>query len=287
MTQEPRPRGQVVQHPVAVPHGQARPERVRRASARSRAGSGPRPPTATRASTTGTAGPGTPRRGGRGARARGRRSASWRIWVRQEKPSASTAVVRVRGAHGRHQPALGARRRHLVVALLEAEVPGEPAAALVEHLGADPERGEHGPVGVEAGSAYWWQWIWTERPPAPVASPRRAPRCARRGSRRRSASTPPAAAASASSVSRAARPRHRAAPRCTRARGRRSARRRRATASSAARLRRSTARAVPSWPVVTQVRPQHTPCRRQLDAVAEALEHGDRVEGEVGVERRR
>ncbi len=51
---------------------------------------------------------------------------------------------------GGQQDRLGARHRHLVVALGEAEVPGEPAAPGVEHLGADPGPFHQRAVGVEA-----------------------------------------------------------------------------------------------------------------------------------------
>ena len=58
--------------------------------------------------------------------------------------------VRVRGPDRRQQHPLGARHRHRVVAPLEAEVAGEAAAAGVERLGVDPERGHRGVVGLGA-----------------------------------------------------------------------------------------------------------------------------------------
>ncbi len=54
------------------------------------------------------------------------------------------------GADGGEQHALTAGLRDLVVAPLEAEVTRQPAAAGIEHLGLDAQRGQHLAVGVEA-----------------------------------------------------------------------------------------------------------------------------------------
>ena len=53
------------------------------------------------------------------------------------------------GADGGEQDPLPAGLRDLVVAAFEAEVPGQPAAARIEHLGLNAERGHHLTVGVE------------------------------------------------------------------------------------------------------------------------------------------
>ena len=53
------------------------------------------------------------------------------------------------GADGGEQDPLPAGLRNLVVAALEAEVPGQPAAARIEHHGLHAERRHHLTVGVE------------------------------------------------------------------------------------------------------------------------------------------
>ena len=63
------------------------------------------------------------------ARCSARTPARSSSWVRQENPSASTTASSPARPHGRQQVVLGDRHRHLVVALLDAEVAGQPAAA--------------------------------------------------------------------------------------------------------------------------------------------------------------
>ena len=74
-------------------------------------------------------------------------SRSW-IWVRQEKPSASTTVSSSACAQPRQQRLLGAGLADLAVAGGEAEVAGQAAAAGVEPLDVDAGPLEQLAVGV-------------------------------------------------------------------------------------------------------------------------------------------
>ena len=206
--------------------------------------------------------------------------ASWSSWVRQENPSASTTAPGGACAHGGQQGGLGDGHRDVVVAALDAEVAGQPAAA-ADGVDLRAGRGQQRGVGCQPMTACWWQCGWATAVHA-VQVGRRPAGCGRQqlgqgaGGR---ADLRRARVAGQQLGDLAAQ--HGGARRFQ---ARRWGCRRRTAASRAATLRRSWRRAPSSWPVEIQVSPQHTGWLGELHRVAGRLEHPHRGLADLGRE---
>ena len=95
---------------------------------------------------------------GRGGR-RGRRRAARAGCGRRTRRRGSTASCGG-GAHGRQQRGLGDRHRHLVVAALDAEVAGQPAAAADRVDRRRRRRRSSAASASQPITACWWQCGW-------------------------------------------------------------------------------------------------------------------------------
>ena len=207
------------------------------------------------------------RPGAAGCGSRSRRRAPRRPGRRRGPPAAAPA---------RRRPSTR------VVAPLEAEVAGEAAAAGVEHLGLDPQRGHTVWSASTPSSACWWQCTWTSaRCPGATTAAASASACSASTSAK--VRTPSASRAASGSSGSSSGPSARSAavhdgssPTTGHAGGE-------------PRLDRAQAAAQHPAGGVDLAgggpgQPAADGARRQLDGVAEGLEHGDGVGGDGGVE---